>query len=96
MIPKGLRVRLPSNMNNTSYGFRLRRKNEFKILKKSILELHRNLDETTRQISVIKLELCEFELGEKWLIDIENHFMKRVRKIHIGIRRDMIGNCRHY
>jgi len=34
VIPKGLRVRLPSNMNNTLYGFRLRRKNEFKILKK--------------------------------------------------------------
>ena len=80
VIPKGLRVRLPSNMNNTSYGFCLRRKNEFKILKKSISELHRNLDGTTRQILVIKLELREFELGEKWLIDIENHFMKRVRK----------------
>ena len=38
------------------------------------------MDETTRQISVIKLELREFELGEKWLIDIENHFMKRVWK----------------
>ena len=86
-MPKGLRINMPNHLLRQRSGFNLQRKTQNKILKKSISDIHIRINAATKEISIIKLTLREFELGNKWLIDIENHLMKIVRRMVSITRR---------
>ena len=68
LMPKGLRVGFPSNMEKSEYGQRLKRRSEKKIIKRAISDLFVKIKHAEIDIGKLNLHLLqELKMPEKWV-----------------------------
>ena len=74
IVPKGLRVKTPV------VGKGMGRKFDRVMLQRAIQKLNRDIINIDRNISSIRINLRDFNLGEKWVDDICNWSRKKCKK----------------
>ena len=59
MIPKGLRVKIPTSVDKTDYGQRLKHRSEKRVLKRAISDLYVKMKRTEKEIADVNLYLMQ-------------------------------------
>ena len=59
MIPKGLRVKIPTSVDKTDYGQRLKNRSEKRVLKRAISDLYVKMQRTEKEIADANLYLMQ-------------------------------------
>ena len=67
MIPKGLRVKIPTSVNKIDYGQRLKNWSEKRILKRAISDLYVKMKRTEKEIADANLYLMQnLNMPREW------------------------------
>ena len=68
LTPKGLRVKLPTNMEKTDFGGRLQGRSEKRVLKRTIGDLFVKIKKLDKELAGLKLHLNdEMGFSNKWI-----------------------------
>ena len=94
LVPKGLRVKLPSSVLKSEYGERLKLRSEKRVLKRAISDLFVKIQRMDRKLAEIRLHLNQ-SLGftnvwiqkmERW---VASSLRKSMAKIKSGLERKL-------
>ena len=87
LIPNGLKVNFPANIQDSPYGRRLKSRNEVRVLKRSISGLFGKLKRVDEKVAGLSLKL-KLELGmpEGWIARTVKWVSKSVRGIINKVR----------
>ena len=88
LMPKGLRVGFPSNMEKSEYGQRLKRRSEKKIIKRAISDLFVKIKHAEIDIGKLNLHLLqELKTPEKWVERMGNWALNSLKTESMKVRK---------
>ena len=68
MVPNGLRVKIPTSIQNSAYGMRLKSRSEDRVLKRAISEQYSKVKGVNEKVAGIKVALeLELEMPKDWI-----------------------------
>ena len=87
MVPKGLRVKLPSTVLKSEYGESLKLRSEKRVLKRAISDLFVKIQRMDRKLAEIRLHLSQ-SLGftNVWIQKMERWVPSSLRKSEAKIK----------
>ena len=65
MVPKGLWVRIPSIIQNSAYGIRLKTRSEDRVLTRAISELYTKVKNVNEKVAGMKVTLKQTDQSEE-------------------------------
>ena len=88
LMPKGLRVRLPSSIEKSEYGQRLKGRSENKVIKRAVSDLFVKIKHA--EMDIAKLNLClmqELRMPEGWTKRMGNWASNSLKSERVKIRK---------
>ena len=95
LTPKGLRVKLPTNISGSQFGGRLQSRSEKRVVKRTIGDLFVKIKKLDEQLADLKLHLnVEMGFSNKWInkivIWVQGSLKEFTSKVKAGLKKKLV------
>ena len=95
LTPKGLRVKLPTNISGSQFGGRLQSRSEKRVVKRTIGDLFVKIKKLDEQLADLKLHLnIEMGFSNKWInkivIWVQGSLKEFTSKVKAGLKKKLV------